>query len=157
MKEVKYEQLDSAQRKTLDSATAAMEHAYSPYSHFKVGAALLAHDGTVIPGANYENAAYGNTVCAERVAQFSANTLGYRVFDKLAVIGRGETFDTPEVVAPCGTCRQNLNELYQVSGKPLEIIMSNSKRTKIVIASIDELLPMAFGPKDLRIDVSTLR
>ena len=153
MQEIVYEKLDSIQQKMLDEAGKVMETAYNPYSSFYVGAALLAQDGQIITGSNVENAAYGSTICAERSAILRANAMGIRTFDKLAIIARGEDFDTTEVTAPCGSCRQMLYEVAQISERDLEVIMSTTKKDKIVIVTIEELLPLAFGPKDLGIDI----
>ena len=114
MKEIKYSQLDKKQKKVLDEAAKAMEKAYNPYSHFYVGAAILSEEGKIIIGSNVENAAYGPSICAERSAIVSANAMGIRIFDKVAVIARREDFDTTEVTAPCGVCRQMLYECSQL-------------------------------------------
>ena len=153
MKEIKYKDLKTIQKTLLDEAADAMENAYSPYSKFYVGAALLSKDGLIVTGSNVENAAYGSTICAERSAIVGANDKGIRTFDKLAIIARGETFDTKEVTAPCGSCRQMLYESSQLSERNLEIIMSTTKMDKIIIATIQELLPLGFGPKDLGINI----
>jgi cytidine deaminase len=153
MKKIKYEELNHLQKRTLDEAAKAMETSYNPYSNFYVGAALLSQNGQVITGSKVENAAYGSTICAEMSAISRANAMGIRTFEKIAIIARGEEFDTTDVTAPCGSCRQMLYEFAQISGRNLEIIMSTTKRDKIVIASIEELLPSAFGPKDLGVDI----
>ncbi len=153
METSKYYSLTEIQQKLLQAAKVVMETAYNPYSHFYVGAALLSQDGQIITGSNVENAAYGSTICAERSALVRANALGLRVFEKVAVIGRGDRFDTTEVTGPCGSCRQMLYEAAQISELNLEVIMSTTKMDKIVVATIEELLPLAFGPKDLGIDV----
>ena len=153
MREVKYENLEEMQRKVLDEAAKVMNTAYNPYSNFYVGAALLSQDGQTITGSNVENAAYGSTICAERAAILRANAMGIRTFDKVGIIARGEDFDTTEVTAPCGSCRQMLYEFAQISERDLEIVMATTKKDKVVVATIEELLPLAFGPKDLGIDV----
>ena len=153
MQEIKYEELDPIQQNLLDEAAEVMETAYNPYSHFYVGAALLSLDGQIITGSNVENAAYGSTICAERAAILRANAMGIRTFDKVAIIGRGENFDTTEVTAPCGSCRQMLFESSQVSERNLELIMATTRNDKIILATMEEILPLAFGPKDLGIDV----
>ena len=153
MREIKYEQLEEMQRRGIDEAAKVMSTAYNPYSHFYVGAALLSQDGQIITGSNVENAAYGSTICAERAAILRANAMGIRTFDKVGIIARGEDFDTTEVTAPCGSCRQMLYESAQISERNLEIVMATTKKDKVVVATIEELLPLAFGPKDLGIDV----
>lgn len=154
MKTMKYEELTDLQRQALDEAAKVMENAYNPYSHFYVGACLISVDGQLIGGANVENSAYGSTICAERAALLRANAINVRIFQGIAIIGRGENFDTTEVTGPCGSCRQMLYEAAQVSGRDLEVIMSTTKKDKIVIATIEELSPLAFGPVNLGVDIS---
>ena len=153
MEDVNYESLNEEEKKLLDAAEDVMKTAYNPYSHFYVGAAILTKDGDIITGSNVENAAYGSTICAERMALGRANAEGKTMYESVAIIAKGEDFDTKEVTAPCGSCRQMLYEASQVSEKDLEIILSDTKKENIVKTSISELLPMAFGPKDLGIDV----
>jgi len=100
----------------IESARAARLHAFAPYSRFLVGAAMEAKDGRVFTGCNVENATYGLTVCAERVALFKAISEGAREFSRIAVVG-----DTPEPTPSCGACRQLLWEF----GGDLEIILAN--------------------------------
>ncbi|MGC8710216.1 MAG: cytidine deaminase [Candidatus Micrarchaeia archaeon] len=152
MKNVKTKPEDY-QVKLLDAAEEAMEKAYNPYSHFYVGAALLTADGKIITGANYENASYGNTICAERAALLKANAEGYRRFKAIAIIAKGENFDVDKPTAPCGACRQSIFEASQLSDFDIEVIMSNTKRDVIIIKKISELLPLAFGPLDLEVDI----
>lgn len=90
----------------IETAKSAAEHSYSPYSCFRVGAALLCTDGTVFTGTNVENASYGLTNCAERSAVFSAVSSGYRDYAAIAVYSP----DSTEPVPPCGACRQVLSE-----------------------------------------------
>lgn len=90
----------------LDAARRAAEHSYSPYSHFRVGAAVLCEDGTVITGTNVENRSYGLTNCAERSAIFTAVSAGKKEFRAIAV----STPDSEQAVAPCGACRQVISE-----------------------------------------------
>ncbi|MBP1930534.1 cytidine deaminase [Ammoniphilus resinae] len=127
--------------KLMELAKEARESAYVPYSHFKVGAALLTETGKVITGFNIENAAYSLCNCAERTAIFSAYAQGIRGFKKLAVIA-----DTPTPVTPCGACRQVLVELCPAN---LEVIMGNLKGEQLV-KTVSELLPGAFSQEDLR-------
>lgn len=153
MRQIPYENLHDVQKKLLARAESVMKTAYNPYSHFYVGAALE-NNWKIVTGSNVENAAYGSTICAERSAILRANSMGMRNFGRLAIIARGENFDTTEVTGPCGSCRQMIYELSQVSGKDIEIIMSTTKKDKIIIATIKELLPLAFGPLDLGIDIT---
>jgi len=157
MLNINYNDLPSFQKELLLAAEKVMKNAYNPYSNFFVGAALLSTDGTIIQGANVENAAYGSSICAERSAILAANAKGYRTFNNLAIIAKGVNFDTTEVTAPCGSCRQMLYESSQIAGNDLEIILSTTKKDKILITSINELLPLAFGPLDIGIDVEKYR
>lgn len=154
MKYVQYSDLTQVQKRLLDAADKAKENAYNPYSHFYVGAALLSQDGEIISGSNVENSAYGSTICAERSALLAANALGKRMINSLAIIVRGEDYKTQEPSAPCGACRQMIYEQSQISDKDIEILLSNTDKSKIIITTISELLPLAFGPKDLGIDIS---
>jgi len=153
MKNVKYKDLSKLEKKLLEEAEKVMENAYNPYSNFFVGAAILTKDDKIITGTNVENAAYGSTICAERSAILRANSMGYKMYKAVAIIARGQDFDTTEVTAPCGSCRQMLYESAQISEENLTIIMSTTKKDKILVSSIEELLPLAFGPKDIGIDI----
>lgn len=153
MHKIRYSNLNEIQKQLLHEAKSVMNTAYNPYSRFYVGAALLSQDGQIITGSNVENAAYGSTICAERAAILSANARAIRTFDKVAIIARGDKFDTQEVTAPCGSCRQMLFESSQISDRDLEVIMATTKMDQILVATIGELLPLAFGPKDLGIDI----
>lgn len=154
MQNVQYKDLTDIQRRAVDEATLVLENSYNPYSHFYVGACLISNDGKLISGTNFENSAYGSTICAERSAVLRANAMGIRRFVGIAINARGESFDTQDVTGPCGSCRQVLYEISQVSGCDLEVILSTTKKDKIVITTIRELLPLAFGPVDLGIDIS---
>ena len=113
--------------------------AYIPYSEFPVGAALECEDGTVFTGCNIENAAFGPSVCAERVAVFKAVSEGHRKFVRLAVAA-----DTDDFCAPCGVCRQVLHEF----APELEVILVN-REGKTKELTLPELLPYSFGSSTL--------
>lgn len=122
----------------IELAKKATENSYSPYSKFKVGAALLCKDGSVFLGCNVENASFGATNCAERTAIYSAIANGKRDFSKIAIVGtaNGEiTAYTP----PCGICRQVLSEFCDDDFK---IILSNGKDIKTL--TMQEILPFPF-------------
>ncbi|WP_062104650.1 cytidine deaminase [Bacillus niameyensis] len=126
--------------KMIKAAELARENAYTPYSKFPVGSALLTTNGKVYHGCNIENASYGVTNCAERTAMFNAISSGERDFQMLTVIA-----DTDEPVSPCGACRQVIAELCP---KDMVVVLANlSGKTKIV--TVEELLPFAFSSEDL--------
>lgn len=127
----------------IEEAKAARLKAYTPYSNFKVGAALLARDGKVFHGCNVENASYGLCNCAERTAFFSALAHGYQPgdFDRLVVVG-----ETEGPIAPCGACRQVILEL---GGNELPVVLTNLKGD-VLETTAAEQLPNAFGSWDLK-------
>lgn len=129
--------------KTLFSyALAARAQAYTPYSHFKVGAALLCTDGTVYTGCNIENAAFSPTVCAERVAFFKAVSDGRRDFAALAVAGAPEDKAPDAACAPCGVCRQVMAEFCRADA--FRILLGTSP-LDVRAYTLAELLPFAFS------------
>jgi cytidine deaminase len=121
------------------AARAAREHASAAFSKFKVGAALQAEDGTVITGCNIENATYGLTICAERVAMFKALSEGHRAFTRIAIVA-----DTREPTPPCGACRQILWEF----GGNLEVRLANLEEEKGTYR-LKDLLPVPFDARYL--------
>jgi len=130
------------ERKLLEAARDVMQQAYVPYSNFRVGAALLDHNGHIHSGCNVENASYSPTNCAERTALFRAIADGLKPgqFQVIAVIG-----DTEQPITPCGVCRQVLIELCSPD---MPVIMSNLKGD-IARTTAAELLPGAFTNADL--------
>ncbi|MCR4904878.1 MAG: cytidine deaminase [Clostridiales bacterium] len=118
-------------------------HSYAPYSHFHVGAALLSRDGRVWMGCNIENAAFGPTVCAERVAFFSAIRDGEREFERIAVVG-GEEGRITSFTYPCGVCRQVMREFC---ADDFIVVVSDGEEIREI--TLRELLPEAFSPRDL--------
>ena len=131
--------------KLIDTAIAQLQFSYTPYSHFKVGAALLAKNGTIYGGCNIENAAYGPTNCAERTAFFKAVSEGVRTFDAICIVGGKEGVLT-EYAAPCGVCRQVMMEFC--NPETFRIILAVS-REQYDIYTLKELLPLGFGPNNL--------
>ena len=126
------------------AAFAAREYAYTPYSHFKVGAALLANNGSVYTGCNIECATFSPTNCAERTALFKAVSEGVREFAAIAVVGAKDGApDDALVTSPCGVCRQML---YEFGGPGLVVIMAKSEDDWREM-TLGELLPLGFGPE----------
>lgn len=121
------------------AARAARERAWAPYSTFKVGAALETADGTIITGCNVENASYGLTICAERVALFTAIAAGHRRFVRIAVVA-----DTESPTPPCGACRQVLWEFAE----DIEVVLANLSGVAARHRMAD-LLPHPFSGKFL--------
>jgi len=119
------------------AARRARENAAAAFSHFKVGAALESADGTVFTGCNVENATYGLTICAERVAMFKALSEGHRIFTRIAIVA-----DTEAPTPPCGACRQILWEF----GGNLEILLANLTEEK-GRHQLKDLLPMPFDAR----------
>jgi len=127
-------------------ALEARQRAYTPYSHFKVGAALLTKEGKVYQGCNIENAAYTPSNCAERTAFFKAVSEGDYNFAAIAIVGGAEDAKELELCAPCGVCRQIMMEFCDYN--EFEIILAkNPEEYKVM--SLEELLPMGFGPANL--------
>jgi cytidine deaminase len=121
----------------VEAARQAREHAVADYSHFKVGAALETADGVIVTGCNVENATYGLTVCAERVAMFKALSEGHRRFRAVAVVA-----DTNAPTPPCGPCRQILWEF----GGDLEVVLANLE-TVTARYALSDLLPLPFDKR----------
>ena len=146
--------LSSGQREALIAAArAASAHAYAPYSNFHVGAALLLADGTVVTGANVENASYGLSLCAETVAGAKALSQEWSgALEAVAVFGGpvgedGAATGCDPPITPCGRCRQVLNEIAQLGGTdPLVLCVGANEVVETTLAA---LLPLAFGPASL--------
>lgn len=125
----------------LARAAEVRARAYAPYSRFRVGAALLGDDGAVHVGCNVENASFGGTICAERMALGALIAAGAKRVEAIAVVGGAR-----EPAAPCGLCRQMLRELVR-DGSVVVWMRDTKGRTRS--ATMDELLPFAFGPDSL--------
>ncbi|GAB5418937.1 MAG: cytidine deaminase [Crocinitomicaceae bacterium] len=130
----------------VDAANKIMQDAYAPYSNFKVGAALLLEDGTVITGSNQENIAYPSGLCAERVALFfaGANHPNIKV-DTLCIVAKGDLVDVETILSPCGGCRQVMVETEKRQNKSFRVILVSQNNITIVTDSAASLLPLAFG------------
>jgi cytidine deaminase len=125
------------------SAVAAREFSYSPYSGYRVGAALLGADGRIYTGCNIENAGYSPTNCAERTAVFKAVSEGVRKFTAIAVVGgSGDTLDA--ACTPCGVCRQVLAEFCEPE---MPVILGTPEEMRVL--TLGELLPFSFTASEL--------
>ena len=129
----------------IHQALSMMQRSYAPYSHFAVGAALLCEDGTVYTGCNIENAAYTPTICAERTAFFKAVSEGKTSFKAIAIAGGADRIPDA-LTSPCGVCRQVMMEFCDP--KKFYVIIAKSEDAYMVY-TLEEMLPMGFGPKNL--------
>ena len=129
----------------IETAAAQLAFSYTPYSHFKVGAALLAKNGRVYTGCNIENAAYTPTNCAERTAIFKAVSEGVREFEAICIVG-GTEGRIVDYTPPCGVCRQVMMEFCQP--EEFQIILAKGK-DDYLIYKLKDLMPQGFGPGNL--------
>jgi cytidine deaminase len=130
---------DELRSMLIQAAVEARKWAYAPYSNYSVGAALLTTSGRIYDGVNVENAVYPTTICAERVAVFKAVSEGERDFQAIAVA-------TENGGSPCGSCRQVLAEF----GLEIMVLITDSAGNLVEELTLQELLPRAFTPKDLK-------
>ena len=129
----------------IDQAVDGMSHAYTPYSRFRVGAALLAENGRIYTGCNIENAAYTPTNCAERTAFFKAVSEGEQHFTAICIVG-GKDGKLTDYTSPCGVCRQVMMEFCEP--ERFKIILATDHE-HYRIYTLEELLPEGFGPARL--------
>ena len=132
-------------KKMIEIALSQLAYSYTPYSDFKVGAALLGKNGRIYTGCNIENAAYTPTNCAERTAFFKAVSEGVRDFQAICIVG-GKDGKLTEYTAPCGVCRQVMMEFC--NPKTFQIILAVDKE-RYEIYTLEELMPLGFGPLNL--------
>ncbi len=118
---------------------------YTPYSHFNVGAALLAKNGTIYTGCNIENASFTPTNCAERTAFFKAVSEGVKEFDAIAIVGGPDGADDIQYCSPCGVCRQVMSEFCEDDF----IVICAKSEDEYRVNTLNEVLPDRFGPKNL--------
>lgn len=132
--------MDQTWKNALSLARRAMDNAYAPYSQFRVGACLVTDTGENFTGCNIENASYGVTICAERVALCKAVSEGHRRFALLALCS-----DSEQLTFPCGVCRQALSEF----APGLTIVCASRKLTDAQAFSLGALLPHSFSKEDM--------
>lgn len=130
----------------IEQAINAREFSYSPYSGYRVGAALMTEDGVVYTGCNIENAAYTPTNCAERTAFFKAVSEGKRAFRAIAIAGGPDGDAITQYAYPCGVCRQVMMEFCEPQA--FDVIVAKSK-SEYQVKKLQELLPDGFGPSNL--------
>jgi cytidine deaminase len=133
----------------VEAARKAAENAYAPYSNFHVGCALQLDDGSIVTAANFENASYGMTLCAETVAIAKANSDGQLArITAIAIAGGPDgSVGNGDAVTPCGRCRQIIKEVADVTGRDIPVHCAHAGGYDTHLLS--ELLPHAFGPKNL--------
>lgn len=145
-----YEEMDEEAQRLIDKAISATKNAYSPYSEFKVGAALRLDDGTELIGANQENAAFSVTMCAERSAIFNAQSNYPSLpITHIAIAAQNKQGLISEPVAPCGSCRQVILEMEQRYKRKIQIYLYGTKGVYI-LNSIKDILPLSFADDSMR-------
>jgi cytidine deaminase len=145
------DELSGNDRKLVEAAKNATSGSWSPYSGFKVGAALLLDDGTVVTGSNQENAAYPSGLCAERTALFAAgHAHPGKAVTALAIAARNDKGFTAQPITPCGACRQVLAETEQRGRRPIRYILYGTEGTMLIEGGTDTILPFCFGADSMK-------
>jgi cytidine deaminase len=143
-------ELETEDNKLLKKAEEATSSSYSPYSHFRVGAAVLLENGEIITGSNQENAAYPSGLCAERVALFAAAAKFPGVAVKsVAITAKSDETDINQPVTPCGACRQVMIEFENMSNENIKVIMAGERGSILVSDSVKNLIPLNFDGNHL--------
>lgn len=146
----KFEELDDVLKTLVSKAIDATDNSYSPYSNFKVGAALQLEDGTIVIGANQENAAFSVTMCAERSAIFNAQSNHPDLaITTIAIAAKNVNGLVHIPISPCGSCRQVILEMEQRYKRNIKILLCGSEGI-YVINSIKDLLPLSFVDESMR-------
>ena len=144
------EELPKEERELVESAIAATDHAYAKYSNFRVGAAIRLSDGSVMIGANQENAAFPSGLCAERTAIFAAQAqYPEKAIRMLAVAARNENGLLKEPVTPCGSCRQVMLEVEDRYQQPMKVLLYGTDGV-YVIDSAKDMVPLSFISENLK-------
>lgn len=140
------QELEQQDQKLLNVAVKARKRAYSPYSKFNVGAAILLENGEIFSGNNQENASYPSGLCAERVAIFYASAKYPGITIKaIAISATSENYVVNKPAAPCGNCRQSISEYEIKQNAPISIVMSGETGQILKCSSISDILPLAFN------------
>lgn len=144
-------ELNKEDKALLSKALEASKLAYAPYSHFKVGAAVLLENGEIFTGNNQENAAYPSGLCAERVAVFAASSHFPDIAVKaLAITAKAKDFSIDSPIYPCGACRQVFAEYEHHHKKNIRVIVMGEKGKIQIFESIESLLPFMFVEDNLK-------
>jgi cytidine deaminase len=144
-------ELSPADAQLLNEARAATSHAYAPYSHFHVGAAARLSNGALVTGTNQENASFPAGICAERTLLSAAASLYPGVgIETMAISYDNQQGSSDRPIAPCGICRQSLQESEQRSGGPIRLILSGQEGKVLIIPAAGVLLPLAFTSEELK-------
>jgi cytidine deaminase, homotetrameric len=145
-----FDELDANDRSLIEAAKDATNGSHSPYSNFKVGAAVLLEDGNVVTGSNQENAAYPSGLCAERTALFAAcHNHPERRITALAIAARNSQGWTALPITPCGACRQVMAEIESFFETPIRTLLYGKQETIVIENGASTLLPFCFGAKSL--------
>jgi cytidine deaminase len=139
------EELPQQEFSLLTIAKDSLHSAYVPYSHYKVGAAVLLENGVIITGSNQENMAFPSGLCAERVALFSAASQYPGItIRSIAITAQAQDFPVKEPVTPCGACRQAIIEYETNQGKPIKLILGSETGKTLLVNKVGDLLPLSF-------------
>jgi cytidine deaminase len=143
-------ELSDSDRELIEAAKKATDNSYSPYSHFRVGAALRLSDGRIVIGANQENAAFPSGLCAERSAIFAAQSnWPEQSIESIAIAARNENGFVAVPVSPCGSCRQVMLEMEERYKNPIRVLLYGTQGVH-VINSVKDLLPLCFVDANMR-------
>lgn len=135
----------------LKEAREVTQHAYAPYSHFRVGAVAKMANGEIVAGSNQENASFPVGLCAERVLLASASSLYPKLpIESIAISYQSDSVDSDHPITPCGICRQSLQEFEMRVGHPIRLILGGMEGKVFVISRASELLPLAFTSDELK-------
>ncbi|MDN3669579.1 cytidine deaminase [Echinicola jeungdonensis] len=141
-----WEELEVADKALISKAKKALEHAYAPYSHFQVGAAVLLENGTFLTGNNQENASFPTGICAERVVLSYANANYPETRPlKIAIAAKAKNSRNHQTIFPCGICRQTIAEVEQKFKFPIKILLLCDNEEVLIAEGIDQLLPFKFS------------
>ena len=144
-----FEELSADDQELINEAILATNHSYSKYSHFCVGAAVRLADGSIVIGANQENAAFPSGLCAERSAIFAAQSQSpQRAITALAIAAKNENGVVPRAVSPCGACRQVILEMEDRYKQSVRILLYGTQGT-YVVNSVKDLMPLSFAETDM--------